>query len=493
MKKVVLKREIAYWLTLGLLLALSVLLLFDNLGATRIQWADESRHGVNAYEMMQRGDWVVSTYRGETDYWNLKPPLSMYGIMLGYKLFGYTTIGLRFYGAASMLCTMILLALWLKRRVGRVASLISQLFLLACCIIYGEHFARFGDADALYVLFYTVSMLCMLDSVRDLRYLYGSAVCFGLAFLTKSWHAAMIPVTCFAYVCATGQIRKLRPKHYALLIFFGLLPIAPWAIARIRFDGLTFFKAMLSTDVVTRATTVLEGHAGGWLYYGAVLLEDPACVLALLASMGALIWQIARRRKPTPLAWGLGLWLWVPIVLYTLCVSKLKWYIFSCIPALGVALGVICQRLAQGCKPERKCWKAWVPRLACLMVCVGLLGYWTAGNLRYVAALKPDDQYNQLMQSFFQRDRDSGMHVYIQYESENPYAEIDYREWMQGEVLAAILAGDVICVDGGTAAFVNDPEPAYLIAHQVGRETELLRDMPCVYEWGPLAVYRNNR
>lgn len=488
-------REAAYWLLLGLMLAVSVLLLFDNLGAMRIQWADESRHGVNAYEMMQRGDWVVSTYQGEPDYWNLKPPLSMYGIMLGYKLFGYNAVGLRFYSAASMLCTMGLLALWLRRRVGRVASLVSQLFLMACSIVYNYHFARFGDADALYVLIYTVAMLCMLDSTQDMRYLYGSAVCFGLAFLAKSWHAAMIPVTCLAFVCVTGQIRRLRPRQYALLILFGLLPIAPWAVARIRFDGLTFFKAMLSTDVVARATTVLEGHVGGWFYYGEFLLEDPACVLALIACAGALVWRIACRKKPTPLAWGLALWIWVPILLFTLCVSKLKWYIFSCVPAFGAALGVICQHLARGLGQKGGGWRggaARLTRLACVLICVGLLGYWTAGNLRYVSAVKPNDQYNQLMQSFFLRERDSGMHAYIQYESENPYAEADYREWMQGEVLAAMLAGDVICKDGGTAAFVNDPEPAYLIAHEVGRETELLRDMQSVYEWGPLTVYRNN-
>lgn len=489
-------REAAYWLALGLLLALSVLLLFEHLGAAGIQRADEARHGVNAYEMMQRGDWVVSTFRGETDYWNLKPPLSMYCIMLGYKLFGYNAIGLRFYSAASMLCTMGLLALWLRRRVGRVASLISHLFLMACFIVYNHHFARFGDADALYVLLYAVAMLCMLDSVRDLRYLYGSAVCFGLAFLTKSWHAAMIPVTCLAFVCVTGQIRRLRPKQYALLIFFGLLPIAPWAVARIRFDGLAFFKTMLGTDVLTRATTVLEGHVGGWFYYGEFLLEDPACVLALAACAGALLWQTARRRKPTPFAWGLALWIGTPIVFYSLCVSKLRWYIFSSIPALGAALGVICQQLARGFgskKDSRRRWTAWMPRLACLLMCVGLLGYWTAGNLRYVSALKPDDPYNQVMQSFLIRERDSGMHAYIQYESENPYAEVDYRNWMQGEALAAMLAGDVICKDGGTAAFVSDSQPAYLIAHQMGRETELLQDMKNVYEWGPLAVYRNNR
>lgn len=489
-RKTRLWREVAYWLALGLLMAVSVVLLFKNLGTMDIQWADESRHGLNAYEMMESGEYVVSTYRGEPDYWNLKPPLSMYGIMLGYKLFGYNAMGLRFYSAVSMLATMGLLALWMRRRVGKVASLVSQLFLMGCFILYHWHFARFGDADAQYVLFYTIAMLCMLDSVRDVRYLYGSALCFGLAFMSKSLHAALIPVTCLAFVCVTGQIRRLRPRDYLLLILFGLLPIAPWAIARMRFDGLAFFKAMIGTDVVTRATTVHEGHVGGWLYYVQYLLSDPACVLAFIGCACAALWQIVRRTKPGALEWGVALWVLIPIVLYSLCVSKLAWYVLPCLPALGIALGALCQRLARGLQPRAR---TFFPRCACLALCVILLGWWTVGNLQHVLSITCTDHYDILMSSFLNRERDSGMHMYVQYESENPYAPINYREWMQGEQLAAVLAGDVICVDGGTEAFVKDDQPAYLLAHEIGREDELLEGFDIVFEWPPLRVYRNKR
>ena len=107
-------------------------LLFTNLGETGISDCDEARHGINAYEMMQSGDYVVTTYRGEPDYWNLKPPLTDYCIMLGYRLFGYNALGLRFYSALSMMLTMIVLALWTRRRYGRIASLCTQLMLLGC-------------------------------------------------------------------------------------------------------------------------------------------------------------------------------------------------------------------------------------------------------------------------------------------------------------------------------------------------------------------------
>lgn len=289
--------QAAYWLLLGLLLAISVLLLFDNLGVTEVQRADEAQHGINAYEMMQSGNYLVNTYRGEVDYWNLKPPLSFYGIMLGYHLFGFTTFGLRFYSAACMFGMMFLMALWMKKRHGCIASLVSQLFLMGCSIIYGEHFARFGDADALYVLFYTLSMLCMLESPRDVRWLYGSAVGFGLAFMAKSWHAALIPVTCFLFVCANGQIKKLRWKNYALLLFFGLLPIAPWAIARIGYDGLTFFK----NDAWRGCFQTCHARCGNALRRSA-LLRKISALRACRCSCAGLLSPDSHPQMPAPRA-----------------------------------------------------------------------------------------------------------------------------------------------------------------------------------------------
>ena len=164
MQKRNLWQEALYWVLLLALLTAGGFLLFTNLGETGISDCDEARHGINAYEMMQSGDYVVTTYRGEPDYWNLKPPLTDYCIMLGYRLFGYNALGLRFYSALSMMLTMIVLALWTRRRYGRIASLCTQLMLLGCGFIYGPHFARFGDADAQMLLFYVLAMIFMLES-----------------------------------------------------------------------------------------------------------------------------------------------------------------------------------------------------------------------------------------------------------------------------------------------------------------------------------------
>lgn len=42
--------------------------------------------------MIQNDDYLVHTYEGELDYWNLKPPFSYWVVALGYRLFGYNRL-----------------------------------------------------------------------------------------------------------------------------------------------------------------------------------------------------------------------------------------------------------------------------------------------------------------------------------------------------------------------------------------------------------------
>ena len=73
--------------------------------------------------------------------------------------------------------------------------------------------------------------------------------------------------------------------------------------------------------------------------------------------------KAVRRLRLSRDQWGILLWFAVPLVLYSLCVSKLAWYIYVCLPPLAVGFGMACGKLARGAL--RSGWKA-LPRLACL-------------------------------------------------------------------------------------------------------------------------------
>ena len=65
----------AFFICAALLFTVLAMFCFYRLGDKPIYDYDEARHGASAYEMMQSGEWIVTTYQGTPDYWNLKPPL----------------------------------------------------------------------------------------------------------------------------------------------------------------------------------------------------------------------------------------------------------------------------------------------------------------------------------------------------------------------------------------------------------------------------------
>ena len=305
--------------------------------------------------------------------------------------------------------------------------------------------------------------------------------------MSKSWHAALIPVTCLLYVCVTGLIKKLNWKQYLLLLFWGLLPIAPWAVARYLHDGMAFFAPMFTKDVVARATTVHETHYGDVAHYVRVLMREPVVALTAVFIAAALLWKLVRRSRIHADHWGVALWMLTPLFFFSICVSKLDWYIFPCLPALAVGLGMVLGRLLHSLKGS-----ACIPRIACAVIAFGLMGYWTSVNWNYVSAEPNQNRYQLIMTEYFDREYDSGERIYIQYESQNKYSTSnDYRVWVQDDVLTAQLCGDLVCLDGGIDAFLEEEEHAYLICHDVGMDWTLLEEYPILSEEGPVMLLEN--
>ena len=125
--------------------------LFQGIGTNSIRNWDEARHGVNALEMIRSGNYLVHTYEGETDYWNLKPPLSFVTMIAGFKIFGANVLGLRFFSAlCSLLSCITLVALCRKLR-GADYGLCALLTLLTCDWYFSHHNAITGDPEAMYI------------------------------------------------------------------------------------------------------------------------------------------------------------------------------------------------------------------------------------------------------------------------------------------------------------------------------------------------------
>ena len=101
-----------YWFIFAGLAVFAAMLCFLRLDVGYVASWDEARHGISAYEMIQNKNFIVNTYNYDVDYWNLKPPFSFYGIMLGFGIFGFSVRGLRLYSALSYFMICIICALF---------------------------------------------------------------------------------------------------------------------------------------------------------------------------------------------------------------------------------------------------------------------------------------------------------------------------------------------------------------------------------------------
>lgn len=454
-----------------ILFAWLTFLCFYKLDVKYVDPWDEARHGVNAYEMLKQGNLIESTYCYETDYYNLKPPLSMWSIMLSMLIFGKSVFSLRF---ASVLCYLILamvVVCFARKRYGRMAALFGLMLLSANTTPFIAHMVRSGDADSLYVLLFSLAMLCMLQIRENHRKLYWCGFFFALAFLTKSFHAGVIVVIGGLYLLLTGELKKIKLREYLAFAASFVIPIGLWMIGRISVDGVAFLKEMWLTDVLGRSQSGFGSNEAGFSYYfsyfignmtNTVTVYRLACILLLLAAGILLIVKVADVKKKTDVSFlkglkgclfhrdviGYSLWILVPALAFSVVRTKLLWYQYPAITALlivtGIATGIVCE-------------KKQIPiffRMGIGVVTIVTACYFSYSLFQTFESYGKDGYMTNDFQLLIQdvaAGQDSGdfyTAVYRALPTDDPNHPIDSK-WAQQDVFVAEAYGEYHCDDGG--------------------------------------------
>lgn len=469
------KKERIFQILCILLFAWLTFLCFYKLDVKYVDPWDEARHGVNAYEMLKQGNLIESTYRYETDYYNLKPPLSMWSIMLSMLIFGKNVFSLRF---ASVLCYLILalaVVCFARRRYGKTAALFSLMLLAANTTPFIAHMVRAGDADSLYVLLFSLAMLCMLQIRENHQKLYWCGFFFALAFLTKSFHAGVIVAIGGLYLLLTGELKRIKVREYLKFFASFVIPLGLWVFGRICVDGTAFLKEMWLTDVMGRSKSGFGSNEAGFSYYfsyyiGNMTKSVPvyrvALVLLLLAAGILLIVKVADAKKQADAkkdvpffkhlkgclfqrdVIGMILWILVPTLAFSLVRTKLLWYQYPSVTALlivtGIVTGIVCE-------------KKQIPLL--FRMGIGLATVVTACHFSY-SLFQTFESYGKdgYMTNDFQlliQDVAAGQDsedfytaVYRALPTDDPNHPIDSK-WAQQDVFVAEAYGEYHCDDGG--------------------------------------------
>ncbi len=211
-----------------IIIVLVTFLSFLNKGKHDLQEWDESRYGVNAYEMLQNKDYINFYYNNKLDTWNGKPPLMIWLITVSYKIFGFNEFALRFPSTLSTVLFFILCFYTITLLESNLVALLTCFILISSKGILGNHIGLTGDFDVLLLVFLTASVYTfILYAEKQKKFaIYFTAIFIGLAFYTKGPASFVLIPGFIIYLLLRKKIKELfNDKHvwFSILILLGII------------------------------------------------------------------------------------------------------------------------------------------------------------------------------------------------------------------------------------------------------------------------------
>ena len=179
-----------------LLLIVGVLISYGDLSKPPLSTGDEAITALRSLGILHKGHMWTPYFDGDVDVH--KPPLYYCLVAACYKFFGVGEMAIRIPSAASFLVLLLLVYLVGRRIYDSGTGFIAALLLAAHPFALAH--ARVGMLDTTMVMFSVAAAWFLLLAGDNSRFLYGWAMCCGLALLTKGEGATPILPVSFFYV-----------------------------------------------------------------------------------------------------------------------------------------------------------------------------------------------------------------------------------------------------------------------------------------------------
>ncbi len=358
------------------------LLVFRNLGHSKIHYWDEAFHAIVARNLTKHPlkftlydqPWLKYDYKGwgENHIWLHKPPVAMWEICISHFIFGINAFALRFPSAISLV-----LCAWLTYRIAsdlidKRAGLIAAFFQAFNPFLFESvHGYRFSDhIDIALLLWVQVSCWFLLRALRTgkRRNYILSGVAMGIAYLSKSY-LALITIGIAFVVWFVEWFKRIRYnrknepdnnesnetdsienlsyiptahiklKDLGILFLSGIVTVAPWVTYCLIFHTKEYIWE--HKRVIDHLNTNVENWAAAWdrPLFEYMPLFYPFLYAVIFAIVLCLIVVLIRKWKLPELfllAWAIGV-----IVPHTLAETKTPSATMIAVPPLLICLAFV--------------------------------------------------------------------------------------------------------------------------------------------------------
>ena len=325
------------------LAALIYMPVFGFLNVLPIRVWDESRLAINAYEMMNNGDLIVTHFGGKPDMWNTKPPLLIW-MQAGFmKAIGVNELAVRLPSAiAGFLTCVVLLIFSIKYLKKFWFGFIAILVLITSHGYINLHATRTGDYDALLTLFTTLSGLlffvfCKTDKNK---YLYLFFMFTAMAVLTKSITGLLFMPAILIYAIVQKKIIPLlKNKHFYIgLLSFIILVAGYYLLRELKNPG--YITAVYKNEFGGRYMNTIENHKHEFWYYYNNFIDFQLSKWYLLVPCGLVVGMVAKDKRIRKITLFSLLMVVVFFIVISTAQTKLEWYDVPLYPYLSIIITV---------------------------------------------------------------------------------------------------------------------------------------------------------
>ena len=317
--------------------------IFGNLGELPIRIWDESRLAINAIEMLNNGNFLVTYYDNQPDLWNTKPPLLIWCQVFFLKTIGLNELAIRLPSAIAALLTLFSLLIFLKEytlnfRLGFLVMLV----LLTTTGYIGFHGTRTGDYDSMLTLFTTTNCLFffLFIETNKIKYLYFFFITIVLAVLTKSIAGLLFLPAFLIYIIYQKKFFFiLKNKHiYFGTLFFLIMVLGYYLL--IDYLNPTYIKHAIYNDIEGRFNSSLS-----WKYFNNWFYLNNMCntnfkYWFFFVPFGLIISYFQTNLLIKKITAYSTILCSVHLLIISLSKSKLEWYCIPEYPFLAIIVGV---------------------------------------------------------------------------------------------------------------------------------------------------------
>jgi 4-amino-4-deoxy-L-arabinose transferase-like glycosyltransferase len=320
-----------------ILLLLSFISFFLNLGGPSIYILDEAKNAGCAMEMQQRNDWIVPTFNNELR--SDKPPLHYYFMRCAYSAFGVTPFAARFFSAIMGLLLVSCVYRFVKKFINPLAAFYAGIILL--CSIQASIQFRLAVPDPYLITFLTASLLLFYEGFLSgktgpLMFSYG---CVAMAALAKGPVAILfygLIVLFFLLATRSFSWKQLLRLKVPVGILIFLAMVLPWyVLVGIATDG-EWLQQFFFKHNVGRFTATMEGHKGFPLASLLILILALMPFSFYFPQMLKAVWSV--RQQNTLLLLCL-IAITVVVIFFAFSRTLLPGYIAPAFPFFAILLG----------------------------------------------------------------------------------------------------------------------------------------------------------